>query len=151
MDRSRWVAYPPSVCRGQDHAKQCYRSAGMTTNLGWVVLKFGGTSVATAERWATIAARVERRLAEGRRPLVVCSALSGISSALEEMLGLAAAGRHESALAAIRERHLRLGGALGLPAAGGRRAGLQELSRPAPPAPPLGEAPPPPHSPALAL
>jgi diaminopimelate decarboxylase/aspartate kinase len=140
MDRSRWVAYPFNLCRGQDHGKQCYRSARMTTNLGWVVLKFGGTSVATAERWATIATRVERRLAEGRRPLVVCSALSGISSGLEEMLRLAATERHESALAAIRERHLRLGEALGLPAAEVLRAELEELSRLALGAALLGEA-----------
>src|ERR1700686_3420220 len=66
----------------------------MDRDLGWVVLKFGGTSVATAERWAIIAGRVERRLAEGRRPLVVCSALAGVSNRLEEMLALAVAGRH---------------------------------------------------------
>ncbi|HYL06304.1 MAG TPA: aspartate kinase, partial [Thermoanaerobaculia bacterium] len=112
----------------------------MTRNLGWVVLKFGGTSVATVERWATIATRVERRLAEGRRPLVVCSALAGISNRLEEMLGLAVAGRHEAALAEIRERHLRLGEALGLSAAEVLRAELEELSRLALGASLLGDA-----------
>jgi diaminopimelate decarboxylase/aspartate kinase len=95
----------------------------------WVVLKFGGTSVATAERWATIGDLTERRLREGRRPLLVCSAVAGISNRLEELLGLAVAGRHESALAALRERHLELGAALGLNAAEVLREDLEELSR----------------------
>jgi diaminopimelate decarboxylase/aspartate kinase len=97
--------------------------------LGWVVLKFGGSSVSTAERWGAIAALVARRLAEGRRPLVVCSALAGISNRLEELLGLAVAGRHETALAEVRERHLALGSALGLAATEVLQAELEELSR----------------------
>ncbi|HEY6324204.1 MAG TPA: aspartate kinase [Thermoanaerobaculia bacterium] len=113
----------------------------MDRDLGWVVLKFGGTSVATAERWAIIAGRVERRLAEGRRPLVVCSALAGVSNRLEEMLALAVAGSHQEALLAeIRERHLRLGEALGLPAADVLRADLEELARLALGAALLGDA-----------
>ena len=94
----------------------------MDRNLGWVVLKFGGTSVSTAERWVTIAAQVARQIATGRRPLVVCSALAGVSNQLEEMLGLAVAGRHEPALLAIQERHLALATALGLDAAAGSAA-----------------------------
>jgi diaminopimelate decarboxylase/aspartate kinase len=112
----------------------------MDRDLGWVVLKFGGTSVATAERWATIAGRVERRLAEGRRPLVVCSALAGVSNRLEEMLALAVAGSHQEALAEIRERHLRLGEALGLPAGEVLQADLEELARLALGAALLGDA-----------
>jgi len=112
----------------------------MDRDLGWVVLKFGGTSVATAERWATIAGRVERRLAEGRRPLVVCSALAGVSNRLEEMLARAVAGSHQEALAEIRERHLRLGEALGLPAGDVLRADLEELARLALGAALLGDA-----------
>jgi bifunctional diaminopimelate decarboxylase / aspartate kinase len=121
-------------------SRECYRTARMDRDLGWVVLKFGGTSVATAQRWAIIAGRVERRLAEGRRPLVVCSALSGVSSRLEEMLGLAVAGSHQAALAEIRDRHLQLGEALGLPAGEVLRADLEELSRLALGAALLGDA-----------
>jgi len=95
----------------------------------WVVLKFGGTSVATAGRWATIAALVAERQAEGLRPLVVCSALSGVSNRLEELLKLAVDGRHEAALAALRQRHLDLGESLGLDAAGLLAADFEELSR----------------------
>jgi diaminopimelate decarboxylase/aspartate kinase len=97
----------------------------------WVVLKFGGTSVSTAERWATIAALAAARLAEGLRPLIVCSALSGISDRLERMLDLAIHGEHEEALAAIVARHRELGAALGLPGDGTPllQADLDELSR----------------------
>jgi diaminopimelate decarboxylase/aspartate kinase len=95
----------------------------------WVVLKFGGTSVSTPERWATIAALVERRLGEGLRPFVVCSALSGISNRLEALLALAVDGRHEEELAAIRARHLELGAGLAVDAGGLLRADFEELSR----------------------
>ena len=95
----------------------------------WVVLKFGGTSVSTPERWATIAGLVRRRIGEGLRPLVVCSALSGISNRLEELLGAAVSGRHEELLAAIEERHLELGEGLGLAAAELLRSDFEELSR----------------------
>lgn len=98
----------------------------------WVVLKFGGTSVSTPERWATIADLVRRRIGEGLRPLVVCSALSGVSDRLEALLAAAVAdtgGGHEESLAAIEERHLELGAGLGLAAAELLRSDFEELSR----------------------
>ena len=101
----------------------------MKTVRDWVVLKFGGTSVSTPERWQTIARLVERRIGEGLRPLVVCSALSGVSNRLEEVLELAVEGRHEEGLAAIRARHLELGAALGVDAAALLRSDFEELSR----------------------
>jgi len=54
----------------------------------WVVIKFGGTSVSTAEHWATIAAVVRNRLAVGLKPVLVHSALQGVSSGLEEITGI---------------------------------------------------------------
>ena len=101
----------------------------------WVVLKFGGTSVSTAERWETIASLAEARLAEGLRPLIVCSALSGISDRLEKLLALAIQAHpqssHAEALAAITARHRELGAALGLPEDGAPllQADFEELSR----------------------
>ncbi|HEX4498772.1 MAG TPA: bifunctional aspartate kinase/diaminopimelate decarboxylase [Thermoanaerobaculia bacterium] len=95
----------------------------------WVVLKFGGTSVSTPARWATIADLVRRRLDEGLRPLVVCSALSGVSNQLEALLAAAVAGNHEEPLAAIEARHLELGAGLGIAAASLLRGDLEELSR----------------------
>jgi bifunctional diaminopimelate decarboxylase / aspartate kinase len=49
----------------------------------WVVLKFGGTSVSTRPRWDKIAAIAQRWRAQGRRVLIVVSALSGITDKLK--------------------------------------------------------------------
>lgn len=71
-----------------------------------IVIKFGGTSVGSAERVATaidiVAARKELR------PIVVVSALSGVTNALVEATNVAAAGRVDELRAIvdrIRERH----------------------------------------------
>ncbi len=64
----------------------------------WVVAKFGGTSVSSVANWQNIASVVRARLAEGVRPVVVHSALSGVTDRLEECLRLATNGG-----AAIRE------------------------------------------------
>ncbi|HET9226248.1 MAG TPA: bifunctional aspartate kinase/diaminopimelate decarboxylase, partial [Thermoanaerobaculia bacterium] len=106
----------------------------------WVILKFGGTSVSSPERWRTIASLTEQRLAEGLRPLVVCSALSRITSQLEDMLGLAVRGEHEPALQAIRDGHLELGARLGVDAQTLLRDDFDELTRLALAASLLGEA-----------
>ncbi|HVG09090.1 MAG TPA: bifunctional aspartate kinase/diaminopimelate decarboxylase [Thermoanaerobaculia bacterium] len=109
-------------------------------NAPWVVLKFGGTSVSSPERWTTIASLAEQRIAEGLRPLVVCSALSRVTSELERMLGLAVRGEHEEALQAITARHLELGAALGVDAEALLRDDIDELTRLALAASLLGEA-----------
>ena len=74
----------------------------------WVVLKFGGTSVATAERWRTIASLAQARLADGARPLLVCSALRGVSDLLVALADDALAGDPEPTLQALRARHTSL-------------------------------------------
>lgn len=76
------------------------------TPKGVVVLKFGGTSVASAERWETIAKILRDRISEGLRPLVVCSAVSQVSNQLEEVLDHALAGRDPGpAVDALSRRH----------------------------------------------
>ena len=45
----------------------------------WVVLKFGGTSVASLAGWRTIASEAAER-ARGRRVAIVCSALAGVTA-----------------------------------------------------------------------
>ena len=80
----------------------------------WVVLKFGGSSVSTADNWATIAGLIQNRLDEGLNPVVVHSALKGISSGLENVLQVAIAGDPSEQLAAIREQHMELTEALRL-------------------------------------
>lgn len=62
-------------------------------NRPWVVLKFGGTSVSTPARWEEIRRQVEEVRAAGRRPLLVCSALSQVSNQLEALLADAAGAR----------------------------------------------------------
>lgn len=79
----------------------------------WVVLKFGGTSVATAARWATIAKRVQALLPE-HRVWVVASALSQVSNHLEEAIAQAQSGEEVAALAWIRTTHQDLAADIGL-------------------------------------
>ena len=71
----------------------------------WVVMKFGGTSVSSAACWETIAQLVRNRCADGLKPVVVHSALQGVSNALAALLESAAAGGPTDGLADIRQRH----------------------------------------------
>ena len=82
--------------------------------VSWVVMKFGGTSVATAESWAIIADLVRQRVAEGVQPVIVHSAIRGTSNQLEALLGLATRGEHAELLAELKARYLGLGDSLGL-------------------------------------
>ena len=58
----------------------------------WVVMKFGGRSVATASNWNAIASLIEERLAESVTPFVCHSALVGVSNALIDLLDAARTG-----------------------------------------------------------
>jgi diaminopimelate decarboxylase/aspartate kinase len=79
----------------------------------WVVLKFGGTSVSSRERWETIAREIQRQREEGLRPLVVCSALSQVSNQLEALLEEARGGKDAPVgLERLRETHWELAQAL---------------------------------------
>jgi diaminopimelate decarboxylase/aspartate kinase len=59
---------------------------GAAAASGWVVLKFGGTSVSQRARWDQIGARIRERRAEGSKVLVVVSALSGVTNALTSLV-----------------------------------------------------------------
>lgn len=80
----------------------------------WVVMKFGGTSVATADSWKTIAELVRSRIEAGLRPVVVHSALGGVSNALDDILGLAVGDDPQPHLDRIRRQHFELANDLGL-------------------------------------
>ena len=81
----------------------------------WVVLKFGGTSVATAERWASIETIIRSQRAAGMRVLVVCSALAGVTNRLEALVADIDRGvPADAALGALAETHAALAGALGV-------------------------------------
>jgi diaminopimelate decarboxylase/aspartate kinase len=51
----------------------------------WIVLKFGGTSVAGRRQWETIARLAESRRSDGFRVLLVCSAVAGVTNLLNEL------------------------------------------------------------------
>src|SRR5262245_56883752 len=88
-----------------------------SASLPWVVLKFGGTSVSSVANWNNIALVLRQRLAEGLRPVVVHSALSGITDRLEQLLVKALEGEGwETAVAQIEARHRDLARDLGLAA-----------------------------------
>ena len=78
----------------------------------WVVLKFGGTSVSSPERWETIAGLLRQRQAEGLRPVIVHSALATVSNKLDELLHRALEADVTAEVAGIRELHLRLAAGL---------------------------------------
>jgi bifunctional diaminopimelate decarboxylase / aspartate kinase len=80
----------------------------------WVVLKFGGTSVSSAANWHNIAGVVRARIAASLRPVIVHSALSGITDRLEMLLSAAATGAHSAALEQIDARHRDLAQTLGI-------------------------------------
>jgi diaminopimelate decarboxylase/aspartate kinase len=86
----------------------------VSPHASWIVLKFGGTSVSNAQNWRNIAAVVGDRLAANLRPVVVHSALSGITDRLESLLAAAMAGKHAAVLAGIETTHRDLARNLGI-------------------------------------
>ncbi|MEA3133923.1 MAG: bifunctional diaminopimelate decarboxylase / aspartate kinase [Gammaproteobacteria bacterium] len=71
----------------------------------WVVLKFGGTSVSSAANWHNIAAVLRERMAANLRPVVVHSAMSGVTDRLESLLSAAIGGGHPAVLEQIERGH----------------------------------------------
>jgi diaminopimelate decarboxylase/aspartate kinase len=80
----------------------------------WLVLKFGGTSVSNAANWHNIVQVLTKRAAEGFRPVVVHSALSGITDRLESLLSAALNGLHIPILEDIELAHRNLAERLGV-------------------------------------
>lgn len=79
----------------------------------WIVLKFGGTSVATAAGWRRIAERI-RAVRRRHRAWVVVSALAGVSDGLEACIERAIDGDATESLAAVVEAHRALARELGV-------------------------------------
>ncbi|HET6545869.1 MAG TPA: bifunctional aspartate kinase/diaminopimelate decarboxylase [Rhodanobacteraceae bacterium] len=81
----------------------------------WIVVKFGGSSVSTRDRWDTIERAVREHRAAGRRVLIVVSALSGVTDRLKTITDLRADPVECRALRqSIDDDHRRLQGELGL-------------------------------------
>ncbi len=85
----------------------------LADNSSWVVLKFGGTSVSTAANWHNIAGVLRARINSSLRPVVVHSALSGITDRLESLLA-APRGAHAPILRDIEATHRKLADSLGV-------------------------------------
>ena len=80
----------------------------------WIVMKLGGTSVSSRKNWDNALAEVREHLATGKRVLLVQSALSGVTNALEALLAAPDAAALQQALAAIQERHRAFAAELGV-------------------------------------
>ncbi|WP_446831721.1 bifunctional aspartate kinase/diaminopimelate decarboxylase [Candidatus Foliamicus sp.] len=81
----------------------------------WAVLKFGGASVAGAGGWETVGRLVRRRQEQGLRPIVVHSALAGVTDELEALVELARRNAHAEREQALADRHLELARELDIP------------------------------------
>jgi aspartate kinase len=80
-----------------------------------IVHKFGGTSVGNAERFASVAEIVSEQQRDGRDPIVVVSAMSGVTNALIAGARAAAEGRdtaYRQIKADLLSKHLEVVGAL---------------------------------------
>jgi diaminopimelate decarboxylase/aspartate kinase len=99
----------------------------------WIVLKFGGTSVSRRERWDQVGRLMQARASEeGARVLVVVSALSGATNALQAIVDARAdADAVERGCEALAARHLDFARELGLgaDALDTRLAALRGLAR----------------------
>lgn len=88
----------------------------VTKPTNWIVLKFGGSSVSEGSLWENIAHVLRSHLTAGRRPLVVHSAFSGVTNALEALVDARLAGVSATgALKTIEDTHARMGKTLGVP------------------------------------
>ncbi|MDQ2972725.1 MAG: aspartate kinase, partial [Pseudomonadota bacterium] len=90
-------------------------------------MKFGGTSVASVQRWRTILDLAALRRADGARVLLVVSALSGITDALKALCACAPRAR-EASLATLITRHHELAGQMQLPRVEAMESWLTSLS-----------------------
>ena len=95
----------------------------------FVVLKFGGTSVSSRANWDQIAHVLRLRLAAGEQPVVVHSAVSGVTDRLEALLAQAMNGDPSVALQGLRERHEQLAADLGVVLPSGVDGRLRELEK----------------------
>ncbi len=102
---------------------------GQIANSGLVVMKFGGTTVASADNWRKIASLVRNRLESGLRPVIVHSAIAKVTSDLEQILETAVAEDPVAQLEALRELHYALAKDLGLDGPALLDDYLQEIER----------------------
>jgi len=91
----------------------------LNTTRPWVVMKFGGTSVSSLDRWQTIVSQAERGRNQGCSVMVVVSALSGVTNLLTALAEISDHKGQAALLAEIQTRHLDLMDKLNANAPGG--------------------------------
>lgn len=106
----------------------------------WVVLKFGGTTLATRERWEMLVSVAEARRNRGAGVLLVVSALRGVAADLEQLVPASIRGHHVPVIERVAARHAELGRQLGVDAEVELALELAELGRHALAITLLGEA-----------
>jgi len=80
----------------------------------FAVMKFGGTSVASGDRWRGIEALIRARQAEGLTVVVVHSAVAGVSDRIEGWLSTLHAAEADALASWMHERHRTLAAELGV-------------------------------------
>ena len=80
----------------------------------FIVMKFGGRSVASFNNWCAIAQLLEERIKQGFIPVVVHSALAGVSNTLEQLVDATTANESNVLLEKIHAVHCQLGDELGV-------------------------------------
>ena len=94
----------------------------------WVVMKFGGSSVSSADCWKTICSQVKRNAEDGKHVLVVVSALTGVTDLLTRLCAETVPEDSDSLLSELRSRHLQLLDELGLEVPGDFRERWNKLA-----------------------
>jgi diaminopimelate decarboxylase/aspartate kinase len=95
----------------------------------FTLLKFGGTSVADARNWKRIARLVRDARGQHEHPVLVCSAVAGVTDALERLIATVAInGDPRGELVEIERLHRRLGAGLEVDATAVLRAELTALA-----------------------
>lgn len=84
------------------------------THKAYIVTKFGGKSVSELKCWQTIYNITRAHLAENLRPVIVCSAVSGITDLLEQLLVTSKQGDPLPIIDKIIARHQKLADDLGV-------------------------------------
>jgi diaminopimelate decarboxylase/aspartate kinase len=101
----------------------------MSDSKPFLVLKFGGTSVASRERWEQIETEAKRVKNQGAIPVVVCSAISGVTNKLEQLLAVAVKGDPKAIVDELIEKHRAFARSLGVDPAVVVDDLLEKLSR----------------------
>ena len=94
-----------------------------------VVMKFGGTTVASADNWQKIIQLLRNRLESGLRPVVVHSAIGKVTNDLQQILAKAVTDDPAAQLDALRQQHYALADKLQLDGPVLLDDSLQEIER----------------------